>query len=38
MKHDIKKYEEMVKKANENFKKEKNSWMFAEIIKYFKDK
>lgn len=32
---DIKK---MLKKANESFKKEKNSWMLAEIIKYFKDK
>ena len=32
---DIKK---MLKKANEAFKKEKNSSMLDEIIKYFKDK
>ena len=34
----IKKFKKMIQKANEDFEKEENSWMFAEIIKHLKDK
>ena len=39
MKNKSKKYfKKMIEKANKDFNKEKNSWVFAEIIKHLKDK